>query len=200
MAGTMDQASSGALYGVNAGKDIYNSWINPFQRSRGAVTSFGQSLMPTRPGQLSPYAEAAYENEKRTIDRNAQDAIGTGIRTLASRGMLGPGSAGALSSIASTAANNAANNKANAYETAMNEVPQEGATGAGMVAQEQALANPLNALSLGVNSAGTAASIGEGKALMPTPLGQIGNFLGSMGSTFGNVAGGIGKLASAGVL
>ena len=188
MAGTMDQASNAAQRAVDTAGNLYGSWLNPFQKSRNNVTNFGLSLIPNKPGELSPYAQAAYENEKRTIDRNAQDAIGTGIRTLAGRGMLGPGSAGAVSSAASTAANQGANEKANAYETALNEVPQEAGLGAGMAEQEQALANPLNAVSTGVNAAGTAASIGEGKALMPTPLGQIGNFLGQAGSTFGTVA------------
>lgn len=193
MAGTMDQATNQLLQGANTAGNVYGAWWNPFQRRTNAVSNFGQSLVPAKNGELSPYAQAAYEQEKRNIDRNAADAVGTGIRTLASRG-LGTGPSGELSSLVNSTGREAGAEKTNAYENAMQETPGLGLQGAGLMENEQQLANPLAPMGIGINAATNAANAGIGKASMPTPLGQIGAFLAGNAQAFNNVAGGMKSL------
>jgi hypothetical protein len=172
--------------------DVIGSWWNPFQSSAGTVRKFGTSLIPKKSGELSPYAQAAYEQQKRNIERNAADATGAGIRTLAERG-FGTGPSGALSSVINTTNRNAGDAETNAYEDAMGRTAQEGALGAGLLENEQQLANPMTAADLAVRANSAAAQAAAARHGMGSPLGDIGSGIQGLASTFAGIGAGGGR-------
>lgn len=181
------ETATGNLLGQNkfAG-DVIGSWWNPFQKARTAVSNFGQSLIPNKSGALSPYAQAAYEQQKRNIERNAADATGAGLRTVAQRG-FGTGPSGEIASIVNTGNRNAGEAETNAYEDAMGRTVGEGTTGAGLMQNEQQLANPMTAANLAVNANSAAAGAAAARHGMGSTLGDIGSGIQQLGSTFANV-------------
>lgn len=143
--------------------------------ARNTSEPFAKSLLATKPGEMSPYAKDRYASDVRAINDAYGNARRVGLRALTLRG-LNQAPTGAESSIMNTADNGAAVAETGARSDAMDRTLSGGLDALKYYQGQQSQYNALPAL----DSAG------------------LSNYRrSSMGSTLGDVMGGIGTLAGA---
>lgn len=151
--------------------------------ARETADPFARSLISTAPGQLSPLAASQYEQAKRNIASNYEDAARTGLKSLSYRGMGGP--TGEMASVLNTNLRNRANAETDAYNTALGNTYNQGLAGLNYYGQQQGLYDPLRPL-------GQASSSAYQQSQMGSTLGDIGQALttaASVASKAGGMAG-----------
>jgi len=149
--------------------------------SRASDTGFLTSLMPTTPGQMSPYAKAQFDSTKRNIDQTYGDASRVAEKNLAYRGM-GNAPTGMLSSVLNSNARNKGAAETEAFEKGLGDTYNEGLAGANAFENRQQLYNPITANAAVSNAAATRNQMGS-------TLGDIGKGIATGASLFGSMTG-----------
>lgn len=161
--------------------------------ARTTANPFATSLLPSKSGGLSPYAQAQYGQEKMQNAENASNGRALGLRALGQRGF---NSIGAPSSIINTS--NEGQNRADtgAYENAMQNTLGQGLAGLNYFGNQQQVYDPTKAYGAASNAYGTQANAAQVMNSSPTLAGDIMSGLGGLAGAAGSVMTGMGGMGA----
>jgi hypothetical protein len=158
----------------------------------GPTEQFYQSLIPTKPGQLSPYAKGQYAANIRDINRQQGATTQAGLKSIGYRGMGGP--SGAAASTMAGAGQQGQAERTGAYNQALQQTYGGGVQGAGGLTGLQQIYNPNQYYQTAIQGANAQSQAQQaGLAGIGSIIGGIGGGLsgiGSLAKAFGSSGGG----------
>lgn len=185
-------AAAGAGATGQAAQDTAKSNTATQTAARQTADPFAKSLLPSKNGGLSPYAQAQYGQEKVQNAQNAQNTRAMGLRGLAQRGFNNsPGSNASLMNTASEGQNRA---DTGAYQNAMQNTLGQGLAGLNYFGNQQQMYDPTKAYGAASNAYGTQAQAANVINQSPTLAGGIMQGLGGLAGAAGGVMTGMGAL------
>lgn len=167
--------------------------------ARSTAQPFASSLLPSKSGGLSPYANAQYGQAKTQNALEAQNERSMGLKALALRGFNN--SPGATSSVLNTTNQRQGAADTGAYQNAMRDTLGEGLAGLNYFSGQQSMYDPNRALQTATGAYG--AETGGANAMSnaaqvmntsPTLLGDIGGGLMGLAGGASSIMGGLGSL------
>ena len=166
--------------------NVAQNYMGKQNAASGMADPFAKSLFATKPGELSPLAQAQYGSQIREIRDQYNNLMGQGEGLLANRG-FGSMPGGAYASLINSNQRNQGGAETNAYGQAQQNTYNQGLAGLQYALGQQQLYNPTQPLSAIVGApvppqnssslGNTIAGIGQGAAGAASAAATIGGIL-----------------------
>ena len=139
----LKKGRGGEKASAESGLDQQKKDTAEINTASGAITPFDLSLIPSTPGQLSPYAQAQYGSDLENIANTYGNLRQQGFKLLGASG-FGNAPSGREASMVNTLLNNEGNAQTAAYRNALQNTLNEGLAGGSQLQSQEQIQNPVS--------------------------------------------------------